>query len=113
MPCNQKTLCKLIHISLIALSVWGKSGGNRHAVRLVTPVAATLIIDRAIDLPVDEETAAMEAAFGMTTGDQYIEGTFNISLIPMESQGEQFEPEIFEFGATTEWGYNKALHGSK
>lgn len=75
--------------------------------------SATLIVDRAIDLPVDEESAAMEAAFVITKGDQYIEGTFNISLIPMGSQDEQFGPAIFESGTTIGWGYNKTLYGKK
>jgi hypothetical protein len=69
--------------------------------------SAVLTIDRAIDLPVDPDAAEMAATFGLTTGEQYIEGTLNISLIPMGSKGEQFGPNIFEFATTLGWGYAK------
>ncbi len=69
--------------------------------------SAVLTIDTAIDLPADPSAAEMAKTFGLITGEQYIEGTLNISLIPMGSKGEQFGPTTFEFATTVDWGYYK------
>lgn len=75
--------------------------------------SAVLNIDTANDVPLDDFEAEFARKAGMVTGEQYIEGTLTISLIPMGSTGQQFGPTSFEFGTTLEWGYSKSLHTGK
>lgn len=69
--------------------------------------SAVLTIESADDLPMDNFETDFALKAGMIIGEQYIEGTLNISLIPMGSKGEIYGPTTFEFGTTIEWGYSK------
>lgn len=70
-------------------------------------VTATLIVDRAVDLPMDKFKTDFARQAGMTIGEQYIEGTLIITLNPMGSKGEMYGPTTFEFGTPIDWGYSK------
>ena len=75
--------------------------------------SAVLTIDTAVDIPLDDFTTEFARKAGMVQGEQYIEGTLNISFIPMGSTGQQYGPTTFEFGTKMGWGYSKSLHTGK
>lgn len=68
---------------------------------------ATLIIDKVVDVPMDDFKIDFARQAGMVIGEQYVEGTLKITLIPMGSKGEMYGPATFEFGVPIDWGYSK------
>lgn len=75
--------------------------------------SAALMIDTAVDVPMEAMELDFAQKAGMVAGEQYITGTLTISLIPLGSTGQQYGPTTFEFGTTIGWGYSKSLHSGK
>lgn len=66
--------------------------------------SAVLQIDSAVDVPELDHNVSTP---GFETGDQFIEGTLSLSLIPMGNNGEQYGPTTFEFRTEIGWGVMK------